>query len=64
MWKIRIIVTCFYIDCSNTQLVPTHVHFVDLLSSYPLGCSLESPSNEVITLLGVGEVLTMEDLSE
>jgi len=35
---------------------------VDLLSSYPLCCSLDSPSNECITLLGVDEVLAIDDL--
>jgi hypothetical protein len=43
-------------------LVPTHVHFVDLLSSYPLGRSFDSSSEEGLALLGVCEVLTMEDL--
>ena len=36
------------------------MEFVDLLSSYPLG-SLESPNDEGTTLLGVAEVLAMED---
>ena len=56
------IVTCFHIDCLNTQLVFTCVHFADLLSSYPLGRSLGSPSGMGITLLGVSEILAMEDL--
>ena len=34
---------------------------MDLLS-YPLGRSLDSASNECTTLLGVGEILAMEDL--
>ena len=56
------IVTCFYIDCPNTQPVFICEHFVDLLSSYPLGRSLESSSEEGITLFGVGEILATEDL--
>jgi len=35
---------------------------VHLLSSYPLCRSLDSPSDESITLLGVTEDLAMEDL--
>jgi hypothetical protein len=38
-----------------------HVRFVDL-SSYPLCCSLDSPSEESVKLLGVAEILAMEDL--
>ena len=34
---------------------------MNLLSSYPLGCSLESPSDEGTELLGVAEILAMED---
>ena len=34
---------------------------MDLLSSYLLGCSLESLSDEGATLLGVTEMLAMED---
>jgi hypothetical protein len=61
--KTRKIGTRVYIDCSNSNpLVPTHVHFVDLLSSYPLGCSFDSSSEESLALLGVCEALTMEDL--
>ena len=56
------IVTCFYIDCSNAQLISTRVRFVDLLSSCPPCRSLESSSNEGATLLGIGKVLTLEDL--
>jgi len=33
-----------------------------LLSSHPRGRSLESPSDEGVTLLGVAEDLAMEDL--
>ena len=55
------IVICFYIDCSNAQLLFIHVHSVDLLG-YPLGRSLESPSDESTTLLGVGKILAVEDL--
>ena len=51
-----------YIDCSNTRLVFTCEHFVDILSRRSLGRSLDSPSNEGITLLGVGEILAMEHL--
>ena len=40
----------------------TCVQFVGPLSSYPLSRTFESPSNEDATLLGVTEVLTMEDL--
>ena len=39
-----------------------HIHFADLLSNYPLGCSLDSSSNESTTLFGVGKSLAMEDL--
>ena len=46
----------------NTQLIFTRVHFVDLLSSCPLGCSLDSPGDDGITPLGVSEDLEMEDL--
>jgi len=34
---------------------------VDLLSNYPLGRSLDSSSDEGAALLGVGEVLAMDD---
>ena len=61
MRKTRKIVTRFYVDCPNAQLVPTHVRFMDLLSNYPIGRSLDSSSDEGIALLGVGEVLAMED---
>ena len=33
-----------------------------LLSSHPLGRGLDSSSNESVTLLGVREIFTMEDL--
>jgi len=56
------IVTCFYVDCLNTRLVFTRVHFADLLSSYPLGYSLGGRGDMGFTLLGVGEILAMEDL--
>ena len=55
------IVTCFYVDYSNAQLVFTHVNFVDLLSSHPLGRNLDSPSDEGSTLFGVDEILAMDD---
>jgi len=51
------IVACSYIDCLNAQFTFTQVHFVDLLSSYPLG-----RSDMGITVLGVSEILTIEDL--
>ena len=35
---------------------------MDLLSSYPLGCSLDSPGDERTNLLGVAEDLDMDDL--
>jgi hypothetical protein len=38
------------------------VHFVNILNSCLLFCCLESSSDEFVTLLGVGEVLTMENL--
>ena len=44
------------------QLVFTRQHLVDLLSSYPLSCSLDSRSEEGITLFGVREILATEDL--
>ena len=50
-----------YMGCSNAQLIFTRVHFVDLLR-YPLGCSLDSLSDDGITLLGVAGVLATEDL--
>ena len=53
--KTRRIVTCLYIDCWST-LVFTHVHFVGLLSGYPLGCGLDSSSDEGITLSRVSEI--------
>ena len=46
----------------NMQLIFTRVHFVDLLSSYPLGRSFESPGDEVTILLEATEYLEMEDL--
>ena len=33
-----------------------------MLSSHPLSRSLESPSDDGVTLLGITEVLAMEDL--
>src|ERR1700743_3768130 len=44
------------------QLVLAHVHFADLLSSHPLGQSLDSPSNKGTTLFKVAVILGMEDL--
>ena len=35
---------------------------MDLLSGYPLGRSLDSPSEEGIALFGVREILATEDL--
>ena len=35
---------------------------MDLLSSYPLGCSLNSPSEDGTTLLRVARMLVMEEL--
>ena len=35
---------------------------MDLLSNYPLGRCLDSSGDKGVALLGVGEVLTMEDL--
>ena len=40
----------------------TRVQPVDPLSSCSLGRSLDGPSNEGNALLGVGEILAMEDL--
>jgi len=34
---------------------------VGLLSNYPPGCSLDESSEEGVTLLGVGDVLRLED---
>ena len=47
---------------SNTHPRPlfTYVHFADLLSSYPLGHSFKSPSDEGTALSGVGEILAIE----
>jgi len=56
------IVTRFCINYSDTQLIFTHVRFVDPLSSYPLGRSLESPSDEGTTLEWIDKILAMEDL--
>jgi len=56
------IVIFFDTDCSNARPVSLQVHFVDLLSNYPPGRSLDNSSEEGVTLLGVGEVLTLEDL--
>ena len=56
----RKIVTGFYIGCSTYS---AHVHFVDLLlSGYPLSRCLDGSSDHGVTPLGVGEILTMEDL--
>ena len=57
----RKIVTCFYIDSLNVQLVSTHVHFADLLSSYIRVRSLDDCSDQGVTLLGVCEALAVED---
>ena len=38
------------------------VQFLELLSNYPLGRSLDSPSDKGTALLGVGEILAVEDL--
>jgi hypothetical protein len=40
----------------------TRVQFVDLLSSHPFRRSLESPSDEGTTLMGVRKMLIMGDL--
>lgn len=60
MRKTRTIVTRFYIDCSDAQLVSTPT-FVDLLSIYSLARGLDCSSDESVTLPGVGKVLAMED---
>ena len=44
------------------QPIFTHIRFVDILSNYPLGCSLDSPGDEGATLSGIGEILALEDL--
>ena len=44
------------------QLVFTREHLLDLLSGYPLGRSLDSPSEEGVALVGVSEILAMEEL--
>jgi len=56
------IVTCFYINYSDTQFIFTHVRLVDPLSSCPIGRSLEIPSDDGTALEGVGKILAMEDL--
>ena len=38
------------------------VQFLELLSNYPLGRSLDSPSDKGTALLGVGAILAVEDL--
>jgi len=55
------VATYFYAHCSNTQLMFTHIHFVDLLSC-PLKSSPDSPSDEGAALFGVAEVLAITDL--
>ena len=55
----KLVATCIYIKCSNTQIAVIRVH---LLSSYPLCRSLDSPSDDSIALLGVSEDLATEDL--
>ena len=60
--KICRIFTCSYIDYLDTQLIFTQVHFMDLLSGYPLGYSFGGPSDMSTTLLGVSEILAIEDL--
>ena len=61
-YKTRRIVTYFYIDCPNTQLIFTHVRFVDLLSSCPRSQSFDSTGDEDTTLLNVAEILGTKDL--
>jgi hypothetical protein len=58
------IVIYFYIDCSNTQLLFTHVYSVDLLSGCtpPLGHSFDGPIEEGLALFGVAGIRGMEDL--
>ena len=51
------------IGSSNTQLIVTHMHLVDLLSYCLLGRGLGHPSEEDDTLLGIGEVHGVEDLN-
>ena len=46
----------------RTRNLFLHVHLVDLLSNCLLGRSLGNPSEEGDTLLGVGEVLAVDDL--
>ena len=46
----------------NIQLIFTREHFVDLSRSYPLGRSLDSPSDDGTHLLGVSKDLEMNDL--
>jgi len=43
------------------QLIFTRIRFVDSLSSYPLGRSFGTPSDMGTTLLGVSEILAIED---
>jgi hypothetical protein len=64
MQKTFRIVTYFYIDCSNAQLIFTHVDFVDLLSSCtpPLGHSFDGPIEESLALFGVADIYGKEDL--
>ena len=53
-------VTRLYIDCSNAQLIFTHVHLVDLLNGCLLCGGLRTV--EGVILRGVGEFLGPEDL--
>ena len=59
--KICRIFTCFYVGCPNTRLIFTRVHPVGLLSSNPLGRSLES-SNKRSALFRTGEIFAMDGL--
>ena len=47
---------------THPRLLFTHVHFADLLSSYPLGHSFKSPTDEGTALSGVGKILAIEYL--
>ena len=44
------------------QLIFTRIRFVDPLSSYPLGRSFGGPGDMSTTLLGISEILAIEDL--
>jgi hypothetical protein len=52
MRKTRTIVTCSYIDCSSAHLVPAHVHFVDLLSSYLFAEACKAPAMNFLRFWG------------